>query len=92
MEIRRKVVVKNDQGLHARPCHSIVSAAQNFRSELRIRSGAREVNGKSILELMTLSAGVGTELELLVRGEDASGLAEAIAQLFAEGFSEDIVG
>ena len=91
MEIRRKVVVVNDQGLHARPCHSIVSAAQNFRSELRIRSGAREVNGKSILELMTLSAGVGTELELCARGEDAPDLAAAVEELFAQGFSEDVV-
>ena len=64
MELRRTVKVVNVQGLHARPCHSIVSAALGFQSEMRIRSGPREVNGKSILELMTLNAGLGTELEV----------------------------
>ena len=82
MEIRRTVKVVNEQGLHARPCHSIVSAAQAFRSELRIRAGAREVNGKSILELMTLGAALGTELEIKVKGNDAEGLLEAISELF----------
>ena len=89
MELRRKVRVVNDQGLHARPCHSIVSTAQNFQSELWIRSGKNEVNGKSIIQLMTLGASVGTELELRVRGEDAEGLMNQIEGLFASGFGED---
>ncbi len=89
MEVRRTVTIVNDQGLHARPCHSIVSAAQDFQSELRIRSGAREVNGKSILELMTLGASHGTELEICARGRDAEGLADVISRLFARGFGEE---
>ena len=89
MELRRTVKVVNDQGLHARPCHSIVSAAQNFTSELRIRFGSREVNGRSILELMTLNAPMGTELELRVRGRDAASLLAAVEELFAQGFGED---
>jgi phosphocarrier protein len=89
VEVRRTVTIVNDQGLHARPCHTIVSAAQDYRSELRIRSGGREVNGKSILELMTLGAAHGTELEICARGQDAEGLVEAITQLFAAGFGEE---
>lgn len=88
MELRRRVLVRNDQGLHARPCHSIVSAARNFQSDLRIRSGSHEVNGKSILELMTLNASVGTELELLARGKDALRMLEELEALFARGFGE----
>ena len=87
-EIRRVVRVVNTQGLHARPCHSIVSAAQGFSSELTFRSGDREVNGKSILELMTLNAGEGTELEVRARGGDAQGLISAIEALFSGGFGE----
>ena len=49
VEHRRTVKVVNAQGLHARPCHAIVSRALGFQSELRIRSRNREVNGKSIL-------------------------------------------
>jgi len=89
VELRRKVRVVNDQGLHARPCHSIVSTAQNFQSELWIRSGQNEVNGKSIIQLMTLGASVGTELELRVRGRDAESLLSQIEGLFASGFGED---
>ena len=68
------VRVSNAQGLHARPCHAVASRALSFQSELRIRSRGREINGKSILELMTLSAGPGTELELVARGPDAQAL------------------
>ncbi len=89
MELRCKVKVVNDQGLHARPCHSIVSTAQNYQSELWIRSGENEVNGKSIIQLMTLSASVGTELEVRVRGNDAENLLAEIEGLFARGFGED---
>jgi len=90
VEFSQTVKIVNDQGLHARPCHAIVSAAQGFRSELTLRSGARTVNGKSIIDLMTLGAGFGTELELLAKGEDAEKLLEAISTLIAEGFGEVI--
>jgi len=89
-EARRTVRVVNAQGLHARPCHAIVSTALGFHSDLRIRSRAREVNGKSILELMTLSAGPGTELELCARGADAEPLLAAVEVLFAQGFGEEL--
>ncbi len=88
MELRRTVKVVNDQGLHARPCHSIVSAAQEYASDLRLRAGRREVNGKSILELMTLGAAAGTEIEILAKGRDAERLIDVIADLFANGFGE----
>lgn len=89
LELRRTVRVVNAQGLHARPCHAIVSRALSFQSELRIRSEKREVNGKSILELMTLSAGPGTELELVARGPDAEALLAELEQVFAGAFGEE---
>ena len=88
MEIKHTVKIVNNQGLHARPCHAIVSAAQAFRSELSFRLGERTVNGKSIIDLMTLGAGFGTELEFCAKGIDAPALADAIRSLFAEGFGE----
>ena len=90
-EVRRSVRVVNAQGLHARPCHSIVSTALRFQSELRIRGRGREVNGKSILELMTLSAGPGTELELCARGVDAEAMLQALDERFRAGFDEELV-
>ena len=89
MEISRTVRVVNSQGLHARPCHSIVSAALEYQSELRIRNGGHEVSGRSILELMTLNAALGTQLELRGKGGDAEALVSTIEELFRSGFGED---
>jgi phosphocarrier protein HPr len=87
---QRSVRVVNSAGLHARPCHAIVSAAQGFRSDLRVRFEGREINGKSILELMTLVAGPGAELQLLARGADAEALLARLSALFAGGFGEEL--
>lgn len=90
MELSRQLRIVNKAGLHARPCHSIVSLALNYASELRIRSGGREVNGKSILELMTLNASEGTELEVRAWGGDAEALLAELETLFTNGFGEEL--
>ena len=86
-EQRAKIV--NPEGLHARPCHAVVSLVREYESVLRIRNGATEVNGRSILELMTLSAACGDELLLRAEGEDALALLEALTALIAAGFIEN---
>ena len=87
-ESERLVRIVNDSGLHARPCHAVVTAALEFEAELRISCRGREVNGKSILELMTLNAGKDTELALKARGVDCEPLLECLDALFASGFEE----
>jgi phosphotransferase system HPr (HPr) family protein len=88
LEARRSVRIVNRTGLHARPCHSIVSTALEHESELRIAFGGREVNGRSILELMTLEAGPDAMLELIATGPDADSLVERLATLVESGFAE----
>ena len=88
MEARRTVRIVNASGLHARPCHALVSTALRYQSELRVACGGREVNGKSILELMTLNAGPEALLELSARGGDAQALVDELAALVEGGFSE----
>jgi phosphotransferase system HPr (HPr) family protein len=85
-----RVRVVNQAGLHARPCHAIVSTAQAFRSELRVQFEGRDINGKSILELMTLTAAAGAELKLSARGADAEALLTRLTELFASGFGEEL--
>ena len=84
----RSVEITNEAGLHARPCHALVSAALAFESGLRVRHGSREVNGKSILELMTLEASQGTELVLEALGDGAEDLLDQLERLIADGFGE----
>jgi len=85
----RKARIVNSEGLHARPCHAVVSLAREYKADLRICNGASAVNGRSILELMTLSASQGDELEITTSGADALALIEALCGLIAAGFVEN---
>ena len=80
--------IVNPTGLHARPCGAIVAVALEYSSDLTIRCAGREVNGKSILHLMTLGAAHGTELELIAEGEDAAAMLAELDQLIVSGFAE----
>lgn len=88
VEATRKVKLKNAGGLHARPCHAIASLALASDSDLYVCCGGPEVNGKSILELMTLGAAQGTELCFRASGKDAAELLQALETLVAGGFGE----
>lgn len=87
-EIVRKVRIRNAAGLHARPCHAIVSTARQFESELFVSSGGAEVNGKSILELMTLCAPCESWISFRAAGKDAEVLVARLAALVDAGFHE----
>lgn len=84
----RQVVIPNPQGLHARPIALIIQTASRFRSAFRIGLDQQEVNGRSVLELMTLCAGRGTTLTLAAEGEDAAELVDAVAAVIENGFGE----
>jgi phosphocarrier protein HPr len=88
VEAERTVRIVNASGLHARPCHALVSRALQYESDLRVACGAREVNGKSILELMTLSAPCHAELRFRACGSDAGALIDELAALVEAGFQE----
>jgi phosphotransferase system HPr (HPr) family protein len=85
----REVIVKLENGLHLGPSSQIVQLAQKFSSELLIRKGDRTVDGKSMLDLLTLAAEHGTVLELEARGTDAAAALEAIGALFERNFAND---
>ena len=89
-ESQRSVRLSNPTGLHARPCHAIASTAQAYRSDLRVSCEGREVNGKSILDLMTLCAPCDAVLAFRAVGEDAEALVSALAELVEGGFGEHI--
>ena len=86
---RRAVVVKLENGLHLGPSSQIVQLAQRFTSTLVIRKGDRKVDGKSMLDLLTLAAEHGTELQLEASGADAAQAIDAVAGLFERNFATD---
>jgi phosphotransferase system HPr (HPr) family protein len=84
----RSVIVVNPQGFHARPAHLFVKLAGSFSCEVEIAKGNEVINGKSILDLLTLGAGNGTTLVLRASGPDCEAAVEALAQLIEQGFGE----
>ncbi|MEX0747369.1 MAG: HPr family phosphocarrier protein [Rhodothermales bacterium] len=84
----REVTVTNRAGLHTRPASMIVRAASKFKAEFFIQKDSYEINGKSIIGVMTLAAEQGSTLTLTFDGEDEEAAAAAIAELFEEGFGE----
>lgn len=78
MLIERKLTIQNDQGLHARPAAIFVQIANKYESDIIVRKGRQEVNGKSIMGLLTLAAEKGARLNIKANGPDAK---EAIEEL-----------
>jgi phosphocarrier protein len=78
MVVQKKVVVKNKQGLHARPAALFVQIANKFSSEIIVQKGGQEVNGKSIMGIMMLAAGRGSRIVIKANGDDAE---QAVAEL-----------
>jgi len=87
--ISGNVTIVNRLGLHARAASRLVNCASSFGSEVRLVRGARSVNAKSIMGVLTLAAARGTELTIETEGTDESAAYEAITRLIAERFGED---
>lgn len=69
--IKKKVIVKNKQGLHARPAALFVQLANKFDSRITVRHNKEAVNGKSIMGILMLGAEMGSTIVIEVEGEDA---------------------
>ena len=76
----QKVILKSKIGLHARPAAIFVKKARNYDSEIIIKKGFQEANGKSIISIMALGAMKGDELVILTKGSDED---KAITELSA---------
>jgi phosphocarrier protein len=84
--IKTKVNIVNDTGLHARPATILAKEASAFDADFIIQKRQKRVNGKSILEILTLIAEQGDELTLEWNGTDENAAAKSITRLFKNGF------
>jgi phosphotransferase system HPr (HPr) family protein len=71
MLIEKKIIIKNRSGLHARPAALFVQIANKYDSDVTVRKGRLEVNGKSIMGILMLAAEKGSQVTLKVEGKDA---------------------
>jgi len=81
--------VVNRAGIHARPSAILVQATKNFKSNIYIEKGEYRINAKSIMGIITLGAGYGTELKIITDGEDEEAALEALVKLFESKFEEE---
>lgn len=87
--ITRTITIKNRAGLHTRPAATLVKTAARYKSEFTIIKDQFEINGKSIIGVMTLAAEQGSNLELRFDGPDEEQAADAVVELFERGFDEE---
>lgn len=70
--VKKKLIVKNKQGLHARPAALFVQIANKFDARIIVRRNEERVNGKSIMGILMLGAEKGSEITIEAEGDDAS--------------------
>jgi len=86
----KKLTVKNSLGLHARSAAKIVELGNQYKSQLFLKKDGEEVDGSSILSVLTLACPKGTEMEARIVGEDAENFMEKLEELFERKFGERI--
>lgn len=86
--IEKKVKIINKAGLHTRPAATVVKMAAKYKCDFFISRDGMNINGKSIIGVMTLAAEEGSELILSFNGEDEVQAAKEIIDYFERGFDE----
>lgn len=81
VQLEFAVKIENSLGIHARPASMIVQLASKFNSEIIIKKEDDEVDAKSLMSVLMLSAGHGTELLFFVEGDDAHDAHSAFVDL-----------
>ena len=86
--IEKEITIVNKAGMHTRPASAIVRIAAKYKADFFISKNGFEVNGKSIIGVMTLAAEQGSTLTLKFDGVDEKELSEEMVKFFEEGFGE----
>jgi phosphocarrier protein len=86
--LEREFTVSNRLGIHARVAAQIVRVASRFDSQILISRCGGTVNGKSILDVMTLVCPHGSKVNISAKGQDAAQALNALAALFRAKFGE----
>jgi phosphocarrier protein len=86
--IEQDLEIKNKLGLHARAAAKLVHTAARFSSDIKIRKGDEEVDGKSILGILLLAAGLGSVVTIKANGPDEAEAIAAIRALVDDKFGE----
>jgi phosphocarrier protein len=86
--IKTTVTISNKLGLHARASAKLTKIAGSHRCEVWMSRGERRINAKSIMGVMMLAAGIGSEVEIETSGDDEQEAMDAIVALIHDKFGE----
>ena len=86
--IKTSITITNKLGLHARASAKLTKLATGFKSEVTMSRNGRRINAKSIMGVMMLAAGIGSEVEIETEGEDEQAAMQAIVALIKDNFGE----
>jgi phosphocarrier protein HPr len=81
--------IRNQRGLHARAAAKFVKLAGSFNAQIRVIKGDMDVSGTSIMGLMMLAAGIGTDVELRASGTQSTEAMQALLDLIERKFDEE---
>jgi phosphocarrier protein len=83
-----EVEIVNQLGLHARASAKLTQLAAQYKSEVWLSRNGRRVNGKSIMGVMMLAAGIGSKVQIETTGADEGDAMAALQKLIADKFGE----
>ena len=86
--IQSSITISNKLGLHARASAKLTKLAGGFKSEMHLSRNGRRVNAKSIMGVMMLAAGMGSQVDIEVEGPDAQAAMDALRRLIEGKFGE----
>ena len=86
--IEREAVIVNPLGMHARPAAQVVRLAATFSSDIELACQGQSVNGKSIMGVMMLAAGLGSEIQIETSGAREQEAMDALRALIDDKFGE----
>ncbi len=86
--IQTQIQISNKLGLHARASAKLTKLAGSFKSEIHLSRNGRRVNAKSIMGVMMLAAGLGSEIDIEIDGADEQEAMVALRDLIGNRFGE----
>lgn len=85
---QKKIIISNKLGLHARAAAKLVALTSKYQSKIDLTYKDKTVNGKSIMGIMMLAASEGSELEVIIDGDDEQELLTDLEELIGNKFYE----
>jgi phosphocarrier protein len=87
--VEKIVTIKNRAGIHARPAAVLVEKANKFSANIFLEKDGEQINGKSIMGILTLAATYNTPIKIIADGADEEEAVQTISKLFEDKFEEE---